>query len=182
MIKLLAKNQKGGRYYFYEDDESVYYIKSPLARAEKEYVDSLPVFIRKGFDSDLTFEEREFRNLEDLREFAILDCSSRESSATEERQESAEDLLIFAPIEIVVEYLEIIEDMINRREFVGLDLIFRQLSQNYEMLENEDLANKKNELKIAFDRARFTCVEDMRVANLVTKRIQRERSVLSFAV
>ena len=75
MIKLVAKNQSDGRYYFYEEDDIVYMIKSPLAKSKKEHVDSLPVFLRKSLDTDLTFCKDEFKNIEELRTFAIRDCA-----------------------------------------------------------------------------------------------------------
>ena len=78
MIKLVAKNQSDGRYYFYEEDDIVYMIKSPFTKTKKEQVDSLPVFLRKSLDTDLTYCEGEFNNIEELRAFAIRDCAPEE--------------------------------------------------------------------------------------------------------
>ena len=75
MIKLLAKSQVDGRYYFTEDEETVYMIKSPLAEAQKEFVDALPVFLEKSFNSGLVYDDQEFQNFEELRAFAISDSA-----------------------------------------------------------------------------------------------------------
>ena len=58
-------------------------------------------------------------------------------------------------IEIVEEYFAIIEDAIKRKEFIGLDLFFKQLSINYEILGNIALFDKLNELRADYDNARF---------------------------
>jgi len=180
MIKLLAKNQSGGRYYFSEDDGYVYSIKSPLAKAEKELVDTLPVFLRKCIDVDLTFDEQEFESIEDLKAFAISDCAPENRGISLSNQEPL-DLLICAPVEIVEEYFAMIEDMIDQKELAGLVLFFKQLSRNYEVLENPSLRQKKDKLRAAFDNARFNNVTDMEIAIKTTERIRRSRNVLSVA-
>jgi len=178
MIKLLAKNQSDGRYYFCEDDNFVYLIESPLLKSEKEYVDPLQVFLRKSLDTDLTFCEQDFENIEELRAFAIRDCDPENRGVTLKQQESTEDLLIYAPVEVVKEYFEMIEDMINRKEFKGLDLFFKQLSNNYELLDNKPLADKREELWYAFNEARFSNIKDMESANMVEKSIRSRRNAL----
>ena len=180
MIKLLAKNQSGGRYYFSEEDGSVYSIKSPLAKAEKEFVDSLPVFLRKSFDVDLTYDEQEFESIEDLKAFAISDCAPENRGISPKTQEPL-DILMCAPVEIVEEYFSMIEDMIDRKEFAGLALFFRQLSRNCEVLESSSLMQKKDNLKAAFDNARFANVTDMGIAIKTGQRIRFSRNVLSVA-
>ena len=180
MIKLLAKNQSGGRYYFQEDDGSVYSIKSPLAKAEKELVDSLPVFLRKSIDLDLTFDEQDFENIEDLRAFAIRDCAPENRNVSLLDQEPL-DLLICAPAEIIDEYFAMIEDMIDRKEFTGLALFFKQLSRNIEVLEKPHLMQKKDKLKAAYDDARFANVTDMEIATRSEERIRLSCNVLSVA-
>ena len=164
MIKLVAKNQSDGRYYFYEEDDIVYMIKTPFANAEKEQVDTLSVFLRKSLDTDLTFCEDEFKNFEELRIFAIHDCAPTERGINLSRlnsHETLDDLLAYAPIEIVEEYLRLIGDMISHKIFTGLDLFFLQLSKNYELCENEILAKRRDELKDAFDRARFAHIANL---------------------
>ena len=88
MIKLLAKSQVDGRYYFTEDEESVYMIKSPLAEAQKEFVDALPVFLEKSFDSGLVYDDQEFQNFEELRAFAISDSAPEKRGVDLTSQES----------------------------------------------------------------------------------------------
>ena len=180
MIKLMAKNQSGGRYYFSEDDGSVYSIKSPLATAEKEFVDTLPTFLRKSIDSDLTFDEQDFEWLEDLRKYAIRDCAPENRGVSLISREPL-DLLVCAPAEIVEEYFSMIEDMIDQKELAGLALFFKQLSRNCEVLENPHLRQKKNKLKAAYDNARFAHVPDMVSATRTEERIRRSRNVLSVA-
>ena len=178
MIKLLAKNQSDGRYYFSEDDCSVFFIQSPLLKSEKEYVDPLDVFLRKSLDTDLTFDEREFKNMEELRAFAIEDCDPEKRGVSLKKQESSEDLLIFAPVEIVKEYFEMIKDMINRKEFTGLDLFFKQLSNNYELLGNQYLADEKEKLWNDFNEAMFSKIKDMDTANRITESIRNRENTL----
>jgi len=182
MIKLLAKNQSEGRYYFSEEDESVYIIKAPLKKSEKEYVDSLTVFLRKSIDADLVFVEQAFESLDELRAFAMRDCTLGVHKSKLTSQESLDDLLVYAPIEIVEEYFELIGDMIRNKEFIGLDLYFEQLSRNYELLDNDHLANKWGELWIAFDKARFPNITDFESANVAEVRIRDSRCVLALAV
>jgi len=181
MINLLAKNQSSGRYYFCEDDESVYFIKPPLKDSEMEFVDSLPVFLRKSFDSDLTFDKKEFADLEGLRTFAIRYCDPEKRGIQLNNQESLSDLLIYAPVEIVEEYFEMIEDMISRKEFAGLELFFNQLSKNFEVIANQTLKNKRNKLKISFDNARFPHVIKKKSALIAETRIRRSYNVLEVA-
>ena len=178
MIKLLAKSQSDGRYYFSEDDYSVYFIQSPLSKSEKEYVDPLNVFLRKSLDTNLTFDDREFNSMEELRAFAIEDCDPEKRGVFLKKQESSEDLLIFAPVEIVKEYFVMIKDMINREEFTGLDLFFKQLSNNKELLKNKSLADEKEKLWNNFDKARFSKIEDMDIANKITESIRNRESTL----
>jgi len=184
MIKLLAKNQLDGEYYFEEGDNSVYRIKLPLAESQKEYIDSLETFLRKSIDTTLTYDEKEFKNLQEFRTFAIQDCSPEERGITLKKQESYDDLLIYASVEIVEEYFDMIEDKIKNKEFIGLDLFFKQLSINYELLENKYLFNKLEELRIAYDNARFPEKSKIFGSNrfgIIKSRIKKERTVLSFA-
>jgi len=181
MIKLLAKSQTDGRYYFIEDEESVYMIKAPLAEAQKEFVDVLPVFLEKSFNSSLVYDNQEFQNFEELRAFAISDSAPEKRGADLTSQESLEDLLIYAPVEIVEEYFEMIENMITRKEFIGINDFFKQLSRNYVLLGDTDLVDRNNELKRAFDEARFPGIIDRDKANRASTRIKEEHSVLSFA-
>jgi len=179
MIKLLAKNQSSGRYYFSNGDGCVYYIKPPLERAEKEYVDTVPVFLRKSFDTDLTFDEQEFSGIEELRTFAMHDCTPAKHgiSLNSEKQ----DLLTYATVEIVEEYFAMIEDMITRKEFVGLDMFFKQLSRNFELMRNPQLMDRKNRLRSSFDNARFSHIDSSINVFEIEKRIREKCSVLYVA-
>jgi len=181
MIKLLAKNQSGGRYYFSEDENSVYSIRVPSSEVKKEFVDSLPDFLRKSFDSDLTYDAQEFSDIDELMAFAIQDCAPEKRGFQLNAQESLSDLLIYAPVEIIEEYFTIIEDMISRKEFAGLDLFFNQLSRNYEVIANQTLKNKRNKLSESFDNARFPHVINQKSAMKAEARIRQSYNVLEVA-
>jgi len=180
MIKLLAKNKSDGRYYFSEDDISVYLIKSPLAKSEKVYVDPLTVFQRKSFDSDLTFDEQEFTSMEELRAYAIQDCDPVKRGVSLKAAEPNLDILVYAPVQIVEKFLKMIEDMIDNKKFKGLNLFFEQLSRSYELRENKSLADKKDELMASFEKAIFEYIneKDKESVSASVKRIQDNCSVL----
>jgi len=182
MIKLLAKSQSGGRYYFCEDDDSVYLISSPLEKSEKEFIDDLPVFLRKSIDSDLTYDERDFNSIEELRAFAICDCDPKKRGISlKNTHKPLLDLLILAPIEIVEEYFAMIEDKINRKDFIGLSIFFKQLSRSRELLANQSLLQKRDSLWAAFDNARFSHVRDPESAFKAEERIRSNHNVLDVA-
>ena len=161
MIKLVAKSQSDGRYYFYEEDDIVFMIKTPFANTKKEQVDPLPVFLRKSLDTDLTFCDDEFDNIEKLRAFAIHDCAPAKRDIKLNNHETLDDLLVYAPIEIIEEYFRLIGDKISHKEFTGLDIFFAQLSKNYELCKSNILTKRRDELKDAFDRARFAHIANL---------------------
>ena len=181
MIKLVAKNQSDGRYYFYKEDDIVYMIKSPLTNAKKEQVDSLPVFLRKSLDTDLTYCEDEFENIEELRTFAIRDCAPEERGIKLSSHETLDDLLVYVPIETVKKYFELIGNMISNKELKGLDILFAQLSKNYELCNSEILTKKMEKLKNDYDRVRFTHIGNKSIIDKIARRIQTDRNVFSFA-
>ena len=74
-----------------------------------------------------------------------------------------------------------IEDMISRKEFAGLELFFNQLSKNFEVIANQTLKNKRNKLKISFDNARFPHVINKKSALIAETRIRRSYNVLEVA-
>ena len=179
MVKLLAKNQVDGRYYFIEGDNIVYLIKPPLMESKKEYVDPLPVFARKSLDSDLVYESAEFQSIDELRAFAAKDSLPGKRGVALSGDETYEDLLEYAPTEIVEDYFEMIDDMIKNKEFIGIDMFFKQLARNYELKENEVLTGKLNGLRADYDAARFPSVVNMETAIRATIRIQKKHGVLS---
>lgn len=181
MIKLLAKNKSDRQYYFTEDGCSVYIINSPLLNSEIKFVDSMDVFQRRSVDASLAFDEQEFESEADLRAYAIRDCTPSEQRIASMRKESLDSLLVYAPIEIVKDYLQMIRERIEQKNFVKLNLFFKQLSNNYLVIDDYSLTQELNKLKTSFNEAKFPNIENRDKANKVVKRIQQDRSVLTTA-
>ena len=185
MVKLLAKNLSDGQYFFIEDGEDkVYRIVPPLAESQKEFVDSLHVFMRRSLDTDIAYEERDFNSIEELRTFAIQDCMPETRGIMLNSHEKYEDLLIYAPLEIVEEYYAMIEKMIKNKEYDGLELYFKQLSMNLEVLDNESLRIRLREFRDKYNYARFPNIQvviERYTFGTLKSRIQNGRSVISTA-
>jgi len=146
MIKLIAKNQSDKRYYFYDDNEYVYLIDAPLATSEAVYIDNLANFLRKHVDSDLIYDEIDFVNIDALREYAISDSTLYNASSTINNDLPLDDLLLFAPAEIVTDYLNMIQDMIHRNDLTNIGLFFKQLFNSITLQENSELKDRYNNL------------------------------------
>jgi len=175
MIKLLAKNQSDGMYFFSEEND-VYLISAPIETSEKEYVDSLQDFLHKSIDTDLTFETLEFKNVKALKKFAINDSDPKKRGITIKSMDNPpDDFLRDAPVEIIKEYFVIIKDMISNRSFSGLDIIFAQLSKNYEVIDN--FMPELDELRVLRDNAIFPNIPDREIANNSTERIYTSGNV-----
>ena len=127
MIKLLAKNQQDKRYYFCDDENNVYIINVPLKNSEMQFVDRLSDFLRKSFDSDLVYDERNFNNIEELREYAIHDSVSVERNASLNKKVPLDDFLLYAPVKIVENYLDLIEEMINAKDLSGIAFFYSSI-------------------------------------------------------
>jgi hypothetical protein len=181
VIKLLAKNKTDGRYYFTEDESSVYLIKPPFTNEKKSFIDTLPVFLRKSIDADIVYEEREFGAIEELVVFAINDSKPENRYVELSNQLQLDDLLIYAPKKMIEEYYSIIEDMINRKEFVGIDVFFKQLAMNDIIIDSHELSARKDQLMTYYDNARFANIANKRIANNAEVRIRKSKNVLSVA-
>ena len=182
MITLLAKSPVDMRYYFTEDNDSVFLIKEPLKTSKKVFIDKLPIFLRKSFDTDLVYDDKAFEHIDELREYAINDSKSNINSMSSFAFGSLDDLLIYAPIDIVEEYLELIQKKIGRNDFTKIELFFRQLSRNIALLDNEVLQKRKHDLWIMYKNAIFSNIVNMQGVEIPENRMQRTKCVFAIAV
>ena len=138
MYKLIAKSQKDGRYYYCDASGAVYLVSCPFRESDVEYVDELPVFYRKSADTNLDFEEKEFECFADLVNYAVGERSLEARGAKLSPAEPVDDLLMYAPVEIVKGYFTLIKELITANKLVGIDFYFNQLTRNI-IIRNDDM-------------------------------------------
>ena len=63
--------------------------------------------------------------------------------------EPDDDILLYAPIEIIEDYFKLIEEMINQRSFKGIDSLVRQLSKSLVVQANAALRARLRDLSAA---------------------------------
>jgi len=181
MIKLIAKNQSDKRYYFHDDNESVYLINAPLSKSEAVYIDKLTSFLRKHVDSDLVYDEKDFYNIDDLRDYAIRDCTLNNINTNVTNDLPLDDLLLFAPTEIVTDYLNMIQDMINRNDFINIGLFFKQLSNSITLQDDSELKNRYNNLLIEFINVLFPFITNNYTIVVTEVRIKKFKSIYTLS-
>ena len=181
MLSLLAKDIVDGRYYYCDEGGGVYLLAAPFRVSEREFVDKLPTFLRKSIDTLLEYDDREFLCIEDLVEYIKRDYSTQIGKMELRPEEPADDLLAFAPMDIVEEYFAMIEDMINKKSFKGINMFFLQLSKNYGLQADRPAARRLAELRESYDDARFPSItgKQKQSAAKATARIRKDRNVLA---
>ena len=155
MIKLLAKNQAEKQYYYTKDNETVYRIRWPIMTSNEEYVDPIDLFIHRSFDADFDYDEREFNNIDELRQYAYDDSSPDKRGIVLDPDNKHENIMIFAPKEIVEDYLSRIEKLLSDNSYKGIDILFLQLSKNRVLLRDKSLSERLEELKNKYNESRL---------------------------
>ena len=174
MINLIAKSQSEGQYYFIDEKDdagAVYRICTAFPDSLKEYVDPLPVFLRKSIDTDIVCDDKNFQSFEELRDYAINDKLSESHDVGSGYQESFDDILIYAPIVIIDEYLMMIENMLKNHEFIGIDHFLTQLSRNILLRNDVGRQSKLFDLRNMYDESRFPNKEKI-IASIQFKSIK----------
>jgi len=171
MLKLLCKSPDEGRYYFMGDGDGVSMLQHPCSPSQSiEYVDKLSDFLRKSIDTGFIEDMREFDNMELLTQYAFHDRNvySSQTHYAQTTKEEKKYRLVFAPMETVLEYYSDVERMIRLRDFAGVDLFLDQLWECDVVQNNDNLLIKLEELKTAFDSARFPYADKERIAKVFT--------------
>jgi len=180
MVKLLVKNPSDGRYYFTDDEQNVQMIEYPFDSSQVTYVDTLPVFLRKSIDADFIGDTQEFGTMADFVDYAKQDCfrDSQETSVNVVSSKELKNVLVFAPLEVVMAYFTKVENMIANKDFFGIDMFIIQLSANNLIRNDTSLSQKLADVKASFEDAIFPH-RDKDIVNKVKPAIKRGKKILS---
>jgi len=169
MIRLVAMNQLDGLFYYSEDDQ-VYLLMRPFDVSSIRLVDTLDTFLRKSFDADLDYEDKNFETIEELINFAKTLPTTEIPFTSRGMLDAYDYFLEYAPLELVKEYILMVEELINTNDLKGVDVLIRQIAKSYVVVESDELSEKLNNLEKRFEKVRYPYIDDsLNVANIVNR-------------
>jgi len=172
MVKLLFKDLPDGKYFFTSDDENIQLLMHPGSQSEYiAHLDAIPSFLRKSVDIELTGDKKEFKNIQELVEYAKDDLAAyaKSQSYGELTEEDIINNFFFAPRDMVLGRFELVRRKIGAKEFKGVDLFLRQLDHNREVQDDATLVAELATLCEEYDNARFPNAKKDRIAKVRPK-------------